>query len=102
MLELRRVPQTVSMNDIKNRTAFVTKKFTEGPIVLMNRATPQAVLVSPWQWNAILDSLEEMQDAILTLQAELEIATGQNRVETVENIEAFISEVLRNDEPLSA
>ncbi|MBI3959069.1 MAG: type II toxin-antitoxin system Phd/YefM family antitoxin [Chloroflexi bacterium] len=102
MIELMRVPQTVSMNDIKNRTASVTAKFTEGPVVLMNRGTPQAVLVSPQQWNAILDSLEEMQDAILTLQTELEIATGQNRVETVGDIDAFISEILYKDEPVSA
>ena len=102
MIELMRVPQTVSMNDIKNRTAPVTAKFSAGPIVLMNRATPQAVLVSPQQWNAILDSLEEMQDAILTLQAELEIATGQNQVETVEDIDAFISEILYKDEPVPA
>jgi len=102
MIELMRVPQTASMNDIKNRTASVTAKFAKGPIVLMNRATPQAVLVSPQQWNAILNSLEEMQDAILTLQTELDIATGQHEVETVEGIEAFTAEVLNRDEPVSA
>ena len=102
MIELRRVPQTVSMNDIKNRTAAVTAKFNAGPIVLMNRATPQAVLVSPQQWNAILDSLEEMQDAIVTLQAELEVANGESRVETIEYIDVFLSEVLYKNEPVSA
>jgi|GEM_PF-796777 len=101
MSELLRVPQTVSMNDIKNRTTFVTKKFSAGPVVLMNRATPQAVLVAPQQWNAILDRLDEMQDAILTLQAELEIATGQERTETITDIDAFVAEML-NDEPVPA
>ncbi len=94
MIELMRVPQTASMNDIKNQTALVTGKFAKGPVMLMNRATPQAVMVSPAQWNAILNSLEEMQDVILTLQAELEIATGQNRVETIEDSAAFIAEVM--------
>lgn len=102
MTELTRVPQTVSMNDIKNHTAAVTKKFTAGPVVLMNRATPQAVLVSPQQWNALLDSLEEMQDAIVTLQAELAVANGEGQVETVEDVDAFLSEVLGKNEPLSA
>lgn len=83
MIELMHVPQTVSMNEMKNSMAAVTAKFVKGPVVLMNRATPQAVLVSPQQWNAILDSLEEMQDAIVTLQAELAVATGESRVETV-------------------
>lgn len=102
MIELMRVPQTVSMNDIKNRTASVTAKFSQGPVVLMNRATPQAVLVSPEQWNAVLDSLEEMQDAILTLRAELEIATGETQAETVEDVDAFTAEILNQDEPVSA
>ncbi len=63
MIELSRLPQTASMQDIKNRTGNVTKKFSNGPVMLMNRATPQAVIVSPAQWNAIVDRLEEMQDA---------------------------------------
>ena len=68
----------------------------------MNRATPQAVLVSPQQWNALLDSLEEMQDAIVTLQAELAVATGESQVATVTDIDAFLSEVLYKDKPVSA
>ena len=101
MIELSRVPQTASMNEIKNRTAAVTARIAKGPVVLMNRATPQAVLVSPQQWNAILDRMEEMQDAILTLRTELEIAAGQNEVETIEDVDAFAAEVLTHD-PVSA
>ena len=102
MIELTRVPQTASMNEIKNRTASVTEKFSKGPVVLMNRATPQAVLVSPQQWNAILDKLEELQDAVVTLQAELELATGQSQVETVEDADVFITDILDKDELVSA
>ncbi len=102
MIELMRVPQTVSMNDIKNHTATVTKKFRAGPVVLMNRATPQAVLVSPQQWNALLESLEEMQDAIVTLQAELAVANGESAVETIEDVDAFTAKMLGKDEPVPA
>lgn len=102
MVELSRVPQTASMNDMKNQTAAVTAKFAKGPVVLMNRATPQAVLVSPQQWNAILDRMEEMQDAILTLRTELEITTGQSQVETIEDADAFAAEVMTAHEPVSA
>lgn len=102
MLELDRIPQTASMQDIKNRTSAVTKKFAKGPVMLMNRATPQAILISPAQWNAILDRLEGMQDAIVTLQAELAIATGQSQVETVHDPAAFMNEMLRAHEPISA
>jgi PHD/YefM family antitoxin component YafN of YafNO toxin-antitoxin module len=102
MLELSRIPQTASMQDIKNRTAAVTKKFVKGPVMLMNRATPQAIIISPAQWNAIVDRLEEMQEAIVTLQAELAIATGQSQVETVDDPVAFMNEMLGAHEPISA
>jgi len=81
--------------------AAVTARFAKGPVVLMNRATPQAVLVSPQQWNAILDRLEEMQDAILTLRTELEVSTGQIDVETIEDEDAFTAEILTAHEPVS-
>lgn len=101
MSELTRTPQTASMQDIKNRTAAVTKKFINGPVLLMNRATPQAVIVSPEQWNEIVDRLEEMQDAITTLQAELSIATGQSQVETIDNPQAFMNEMMGEHGSLS-
>ena len=102
VLELSRIPQTASMQDIKNRTGAVTKKFVKGPVMLMNRATPQAVIVSPAQWNAIVDKLEEMQDAIVTLQAELAIATGQSQVETIEDPAVFMQEMMGADESIPA
>lgn len=102
MIELNRIPQTASMQDIKNRTAAVTKKFIDGPVLLMNRATPQAVIVSTEQWNAIVNRFEEMQDAIITLQAELAIATGQSQVETIDDPVAFMKEMMDGHESLSA
>jgi PHD/YefM family antitoxin component YafN of YafNO toxin-antitoxin module len=91
VLELRHMPQTASMQDIKNRTEAVTKKFDNGPVMLMNRATPQAVIVSLAQWNAIV-----------TLQAELAIATGQSQVETIHDPVAFLNEMLGKHEPIPA
>lgn len=102
MIELNRIPQTASMQDIKNRTAAVTKKFIDGPVLLMNRATPQAVIVSTEQWNAIVNRFEEMQDAIITLQAELAIATGQSQVETIDDPVAFMKEMMGGHESLPA
>lgn len=87
---------------MKNRTSIVAKKFMNGPVLLMNRATPQAVIISPTQWNEIVDRLEELQDAIVTLQAELAIASGQSRVETIVDPVAFMNEVLGGHEPIPA
>lgn len=102
MIELTRMPQTASMQDIKNRTGEVTEHLANGPVLLMNRATPQAVIVSTAQWNAIVDRMEEMQDAIITLQAELAIATGQSQVETIDDPVAFMNEMMGRHESLPA
>lgn len=102
MIELTRMPQTASMQDIKNRTGEVTEHLANGPVLLMNRATPQAVIVSTAQWNAIVDRMEEMQDAIITLQAELAIATGQSQVETIDDPVVFMNEMMGRHESLPA
>lgn len=47
------------MQDIKNRTGEVTEQLAKGPVLLMNRATPQVVIVSTEQWNAIVDRKDE-------------------------------------------
>ena len=70
--------------------------------MLMNRATPQAVIVSPSQWNAIVDRLEELQDALVTLQAELALATGQTKVERVDDAEAFMREIMETHDAIPA
>ena len=102
MIELTRMPQTASMQDIKNRTGEVTDHLAKGPVLLMNRATPQAVIISVEQWDTIVERIEDMQDAIITLQAELAIAIGESQVETIDDPEAFIQEMMVGHEPLPA
>lgn len=102
MLELARIPQIASMQEMKNRTGAVARKLAHGPVMLMNRATPQAVMVSPTQWNEIIDRIEDLQDTITTLQAELAVAVGQSRVETIDDPAAFMREMMGSHESLPA
>jgi prevent-host-death family protein len=46
------MPQTASMHELKNRTGAVIAKFKRGPVLILNRSTPQVVCVSLEQWNA--------------------------------------------------
>jgi hypothetical protein len=96
-MELSSIQQRASISDIRNRTTDVTARLINGPVLLTKKATPQAVMVSPTQWNAIVERLEEMQDTIIILQAELEIATGQSEVETVTDPVAFMGEMMKMD-----
>ena len=60
------------------------------------------MIISPKQWDAIVDELEEAQDAIITLQAELAIATGRSQVEIIDDGAAFVNELMEAHEPLPA
>jgi len=95
-MHLMLIPETVSMHELKNNTRVVTEKFSTGPVLLLNRATPQGVIVSPEQWNTIVQRLADLEDTVATLQAELELALGEDEVETVVDANAFIKEVMGN------
>lgn len=90
------------MQEMKNRSSDVARKFANGPVMLMNRATPQAVMVSPALWDEIIDRLEDLQDAVVTLKAELAVAVGQSRVETIDDPAAFMREMMGSHESLPA
>ena len=49
--------------------------------------------MSPEQWNAIVQRIADLEDAVATLQAELELATGEDIVESVVEPDAFLREV---------
>ncbi|MCX6048525.1 MAG: type II toxin-antitoxin system prevent-host-death family antitoxin [Chloroflexi bacterium] len=58
--------QTIAAGDLKANTnkAFVMAQ--KGPVIVLSRATPKAVLVSPEEWNRIakrLKMLEALQEA---------------------------------------
>lgn len=101
-MQLALIPETASMHELKNHTKRVTEKFRANPVLLLNRATPQGVIVSPEQWNAIVQHMADLEDTIATLQAELELATGEDVVETVVDPDAFLHEVMGDDVALSA
>ncbi len=100
-MQLSLIPETASMHDLKNHTQRVTEKFRTSPVLLLNRATPQGVIVSPEQWNAIIQQLANLEETIATLQAELALATGEDTVETVVDADAFLNEVMGHGTPLS-
>lgn len=101
-MELMLIPETASMHELKNHTRRVTEKFSTGPVLLLNRAIPQGVIVSPAQWNTIVQRIADLEDTVATLQAELELALGEDIVETVVDADAFMDEVMGHGTALSA
>lgn len=101
-MQLTTVPQTASMYKLKNHTSAVTAKTEQGPVVIMNRATPQGVFISTTQWNAFVKLIDDLRDSPASVQAELGIATGKDTLETITDPDAFFNEVMGHETPLSA
>jgi prevent-host-death family protein len=53
--------QMVSAGELKHNINDVFEKTQTGPVVILSRATPKAVLVSPEHWNAAAKRLEYLE-----------------------------------------
>jgi len=65
------IPTLVGISDLRLRQNEVLHKLRGGPIVLTQRTQPVAVLVSPEQWNQIVERLEDLEDALDVAEARL-------------------------------
>ena len=55
------LPQTAPISDMRNRQNVLLRMAEKGPVVLMSRSKPAAVLLSPAQWDAIADALAKSE-----------------------------------------
>lgn len=58
--------QTIAAGELKANTNEAFARAEKGPVIILSRATPKAVLVSPGEWNRIakrLKMLETLQEA---------------------------------------
>ena len=60
------IPQIVPISDLRRQQDKILKMTESAPVVLMRRSEPAGVLVSPQEWNYIINRLrhlEAMQEA---------------------------------------
>jgi PHD/YefM family antitoxin component YafN of YafNO toxin-antitoxin module len=69
---MEKVQQIVPITDLRLAHLKVFSLLKNGPVILAQRSKPAAVLVSTALWDDIAQRLEEQQDAIDVLQAEVE------------------------------
>ena len=91
---MSKLPQMTSIAELRNNHLHVFSLLEHGPVVINNRSQPVGVLISPKQWDRLMELLEDQQDLVDVLEAELEIATGKDEVVTLtnEDIKAWQSE----------
>ncbi len=59
--------QTIAAGDLKSNTNGAFEMAEKGPVIVLSKATPKAVLVAPEEWNRIAKRLK-MMEALLEAQ----------------------------------
>lgn len=55
------VPQTVPISDLRRQQDKILKMTESAQVVLMSRSEPAGVLVSPQEWNYIINRLRHLE-----------------------------------------
>lgn len=62
-LHVQKLPQTAPISDMRNRQSELLRMTEEGPVILMSRSKPSAILLSPDYWDAIAELLQQSQQS---------------------------------------
>ncbi len=79
------IPQMAAISELKNNHLGVLAKSDKEPVLLSSRNQPVGVLVSPVQWEKLLQYIEDLEDTVDVLGTLVQEARGEIQVETLEN-----------------
>ena len=74
------IPELVPISGLRTRQNQILSSLVEGPIVLTQHGRAAAVLVSPEQWNHLVETLEDLMDSLDAIEMKARAATGQESV----------------------
>ncbi|NJN83439.1 MAG: type II toxin-antitoxin system Phd/YefM family antitoxin [Caldilineaceae bacterium] len=74
------VMQTIPISDLRFHQSEILDKLSTAPVVLTRQGRETAVLVSPQEWNSIVEQLEDLEDALAVAEARLAEATGADEL----------------------
>ncbi len=75
------LPHIAPVSDMRLRQSEIIARAQEGPVVLVERGSrPTLVVVSPDQWNAIAERMEQLEDAAAVYKKKWQLATGQDEM----------------------
>jgi prevent-host-death family protein len=81
------VPELVPISEVRKRQNEILVQLNAGPVILTQRGRVAAVMVSPKQWNQLIERLKDLEEALeetLDLQAvqeiEARIAAGEEPI----------------------
>ena len=72
------IPDTINISELRQRQNQLLARLRQEPLLLVQHGKSVAVLVDPRQWNRIVEQLDDLEDTVVALQAELDLATGSD------------------------
>jgi prevent-host-death family protein len=73
MAEMDVIPEILPISDLRQRQNQVLRKLSEGPVILTQHGRASVVLVSPEQWNLMVEQIEDLQDALDAIEARADL-----------------------------
>lgn len=74
------IPELVPISGLRTRKNEILDRLADKPVVLTQHGRAAAVLVSPEQWNHLVELLEDLTDALDALEMRARVASGEEAV----------------------
>jgi prevent-host-death family protein len=87
------IPELMPISELRLRQNEVLSKLPEGAVVLTQHGRAVAVLVSPQQWNNLIEELEDLEDVLEAAEIKRRIETGEEAVTEWSEIEAELDDI---------
>ncbi|MBV7335551.1 type II toxin-antitoxin system Phd/YefM family antitoxin [Chloroflexi bacterium TSY] len=89
-------PQIIPVSELRNNYNRVLDLAQIEPVFLTENGRAAGVLISTDAWDRLAEKLEDFQDVIAILEAELAVARGEDEVADI-NIEELKTMALSNE-----
>ena len=76
-----RIPQMVSVSELKNHHLNVIKRLKQGPVLVASHNQPTAIIVSPGEWDSLMDKLESLEALVEAMTDDIAILRGEANAE---------------------
>lgn len=93
---------TVTTAELRDNPSAIYKMAAKHPVVVFSRATAKLVCIHPDEWNKIARQLEDQEDLIAALKAELALVKGEDQATEIKDMAAFRAAMMGSDRRVPA
>lgn len=85
------LPELVPISELRLRQGEILERLSESPVILTQHGRAVAVLVSPEQWNQVVEYVEFLEDSLDALEVASRIGKGEEAVSDWGDVEAELN-----------